>query len=278
MQVALIQRAGGWLRHTAITLAMLVGIAGCATYNQRDEQADPVLSLPQVARVWVQGDTVYYKGGLSEDSSVVFDAAVSGIMPGQVTRLVISSGGGDTVAGRHIGRWVHSMGVVVEVEGICFSSCADYIFPAARARIIREDAFIGWHGNERQFEVLAARNGTSVAQEIERILPSDMQPDDVPAFVKEVEDKLRVTRPDETDFYAKLGLNDAFAVCAVGDVLEKRQGVEGHKGWGFSLSDMERFGMANTVYLGKGIYEKDSTRFRRYLWLMSADECLAFLK
>ena len=41
---------------------------------------------------------------------------------------------------------------------------------------------------------------------------------------------------------------------------------------------MERFGLSNTVYLGDGVYEKDSLRFRQYLWLISADECLALLK
>ena len=55
------------------------------------------------------------------------------------------------------------MGLVVEVDVICFSSCADYVFPAGRARVIRADAFVGWHGNERQFDVLAARTGVSVA-------------------------------------------------------------------------------------------------------------------
>jgi len=53
--------------------------------------------------------------------------------------------------------------------------------------------------------VLAARNGTSVAREIEKILPGDMQAGDVPVLVKEVLGKLRVTRADEADFYAKLG-------------------------------------------------------------------------
>ena len=46
--------------------------------------------------------------------------------------------------------------------------------------------------------------------------------------------------------------NDAFAVCAVGDVLEKRPGYAGQIGWGFSLADMARLGLANTVYLGEG--------------------------
>lgn len=94
----------------------------------------------------VQGDTVYYAGNLSKASSAAFAAAVAGVARGQVTRLVVSSGGGDTVEGRHVGRWVRDMALVVEVDVICFSSCADYVFPAGRARVIRADAFVGWHG------------------------------------------------------------------------------------------------------------------------------------
>lgn len=82
---------------------------------------------------------------------------------------------------------------------------------------------------------------------------------------------------DEADFYAQLGLNDAFAVCAVGDVLEQRPGYSGEIGWGFSLADMARFGLTNTVYLGDDAYE-NSSRFRKYLVRISAEECLAMLK
>jgi hypothetical protein len=230
------------------------------------------------AQVRVQGDTVTYTGNFSKASTKAFDAAVAGITRGQVTRLVISSGGGDTVEGRHVGRWVSDMGLVVEVDVICFSSCADYVFPAGRARIIRADAFVGWHGNERQFHLLAAKKGVSLKDLLAQYVPKDASPEQRATFFRDFAETTKVTLKDEADFYAKLGLNDAFAVCAVGDILEKRPGYAGQIGWGFSLADMARLGMSNTVYLGDGAYEKDSSRFRQYLWLISADECLALLK
>jgi hypothetical protein len=165
----------------------------------------------------------------------------------QLKRLVISSGGGDTVQGRHVGRWVRDMAPVVEVDVICFSSCADYVFPAGRARVIRADAFVGWHGNERQ-------------------------------FVQEALRAIAVTRKDEAEFYASLRLDDAFAVCAVGDVVEKRPGYAGQIGWGFSQADMARLGLTHTVYLGEGRYEQGSSRLRQYLVSITADDCLALLK
>jgi hypothetical protein len=229
------------------------------------------------AAISVQGDTVYYTGNFSRACTSVFEAAVAGVRRGQITRLVISSGGGDTVAGRHVGRWVRDMAVVVEVDVICFSSCADYVFAAGRARVIRADGFVGWHGNERQFEVLAARQGVSLADELGKYAPTGLAPKQRAAFVQEFLRSLATTRPDEADFYARLGLCDAFAVCAVGDVLERRPGYAGQIGWGFSLADMARLGLANTVYLGEGRYEADSARFHQYLVPLGADECLALL-
>jgi hypothetical protein len=265
---------------TAVLAAGLLGLAAPAGADPSPKPRPPEIERARAepAVVRVQGDTLVYTGNLSKASSAAFDAAVAGVRRGQLTRLVISSGGGDTVEGRHVGRWVRDMALVVEVDVICFSSCADYVFPAGRARVIRADAFVGWHGNERQFEVLAARTGVSVADQLAAVPPADVAPGPRAAFVQEALRSFAVTKKDEAEFYASLGLQDAFAVCAVGDVLERRPGYAGQIGWGFSQADMARLGLANTVYLGEGRYERDSARFRRYLVPLSADDCLALLK
>lgn len=77
-----------------------------------------------------------------------------------------------------------------------------------------------------------------------------MAPEPRAAFVRDFLQSIAVIRKDEADFYASLGLDDAFAVCTVGDVLEKRPGYAGQRAWGFSLADMARLGLAHTVYLG----------------------------
>ncbi len=267
-------------RHCAVVMfaTCVMGAAGFASAASPENHPPEILrAKAEPATVQIQGDTIYYTGNFSKASTVAFDAAVAGIRRGQLTRLVISSGGGDTVAGRHVGRWVRDMGLVVEADVICFSSCADYIFPAGRARVIRADAFVGWHGNERQFHLLATRKGITLADLLSQYVPKDASPEQRTAFFRDFEETTKVTLKDEAGFYAKLGLNDAFAVCAVGDILEKRPSYAGQIGWGFSLADMAHLGMTNTVYLGDGAYE-DSLRFRKYLVHISADECLAMLK
>lgn len=268
--------------HRALMVASVAGalaLGGCAIPARTNPDTPPDIQRAKTepAHVQVVGDTVYYTGNFSKASSAAFDAAVAGVQRGQVTRMVISSGGGDTVAGRHVGRWVRDMRLVVEVDTICFSSCADYVFPAGRARVIRANAFVGWHGNERLFHLLAAREGVNLEVVLARYVPKDASPEQRAAFFRDFAETTKVTLKDEADFYARLGLNDAFAVCAVGDVLEKRSGYTGQIGWGFSLADMARLGLTNTVYLGDSDFETHSVRFRQYLALLSADECWAMM-
>ena len=231
--------------------------------------------------VEVRGDTVYYTGGFRNATSHVFDAAVANLRRGQVTRIVIRSGGGETVAGRNVGRWVRDMALVVEVDQICFSSCADYVFPAGRARVIRSGAFVGWHGNERQFVVLAERRGTTVEQEFMKLLPAPPTGPELDRFRSDVAREVKQWREgpfvDEQAFYRSLGIDDAFTVCAVGDVLDSRSTAD-TLGWGFSIADMARLGLANTVYLGDGAYEQDSALFRKYLVPITAAECKSLMK
>jgi hypothetical protein len=266
----------GPVARACFALAVMVCAGLVSKVDAAPDELKQAKSEP--ARVEVRGDTVYYTGNLSAASGRVFDTAIKGLSPGQVTRLVISSGGGDTVAGRRVGRWVHQMGIVVEVDLICFSSCADYVFPAGRARVIRADAFVGWHGNERQFTVLAARRGVPLSKLLRSYAPPDAPKAQVESFVREFTESLATTQKDEALFYSQVGLNDAFAVCAVGDELEERFGLAGRKGWGFSVEDMIALGLTNTVYLGSGRYERDSKGFARYLSQISANDCRSLLQ
>jgi hypothetical protein len=243
---------------------------------------DSAKAEPAIVRV--EGDTVYFTGHISEASAAVLAKAVAPLRRGQVTRLVVSSRGGDTVPGRRIGQWVHDMGLLVEVEKVCFSSCANYIFPAGRGRVIRADSFVGWHGNERAFEVDARRAGKTLEEFMRpklepSLAKSTLEERDglgVDAYFARQIGGMRRSIADEGKYFAQLGLDDAFAACGVGEVLEKRPDFRDQWGWGFTLADMERLGLAHTSYLGDGAYESNS-RFRKYLVQLTADECLSLL-
>ena len=61
--------------------------------------------------------------------------------------LKIRSGGGSVIEAIGIARWMHGNGVNVVVYGGCFSSCANYIFPAGKEKHIVNGGIVGWHGS-----------------------------------------------------------------------------------------------------------------------------------
>jgi hypothetical protein len=270
----------GGKRRVATALALAWG---AFAHAEVPPDLDAAKTEPAVVRV--EGDTVYFTGHISEASADAFAKAVASLERGQVTRLVVSSRGGDTVPGRRIGQWVHDMGLLVEVEKVCFSSCANYIFPAGRGRVVRADSFVGWHGNERAFEVNARRSGKTLEEFVrpmmqpwlEKSTLADREGLDADAYFTRQIGAMRQSIGEEGKYFAKLGLDDAFAACGVGDVLEKRPGFKDQWGWGFSIADMEKLGLAHTSYLGDGAYEANS-RFQKFLVPLTAEECRSLLR
>lgn len=110
----------------------LLALAGCA--------ARPA---PQVVFIDLDGDVLTYRGAIVVNSYARLQAVV-GSRP--VRALKISSGGGAVTEGIDIARWVHRHGIDVIVDGECFSSCANYIFPAGREKHIVAGGIVGWHG------------------------------------------------------------------------------------------------------------------------------------
>ncbi len=268
-------------------IALLALAAALSAHAAPVASASPAADLALVAAtvepadVRIEGDTLVYRGNLSQASSRSWRRAVEGLPPGQLARIVIASGGGDTVEGRRLGRWVRQMNLIVEVDTICFSSCVDYIFPAGRARRIRDGAIVGWHGNERSLEVQAARAGLSLkayflqrfGSEIAKAPPEMRQGLSIDAFVDQRLAEMQRRSADERALFADLGLDDRFTVCGVGDVLERRPDYRHQQGWGFALAEMTKLGLTDTIYLGAGAYHQ-TPRFLDLLMPLTAQQCL----
>jgi len=112
---------------------------------------------------------------------------------------------------------------------------------------------------------------------LEKSTPKDRDGLSVDAYFVRQIGEMRRSIAEEGKYFAQLGLDDAFAAWGVGDILEKRPGFTDQRGWGFSIDDMERLGLAHTRYLGDGANEANS-RFQKYLVLLSADECVSLLR
>ncbi len=92
----------------------------------------------------VEEGTVRFAGEITPASVAAFIARYREARP---ARLVITSAGGDVVAGIRLGRWVHDRRLDITVRDYCLSSCANYVFTAAARKTIAPGAVVAWHGN-----------------------------------------------------------------------------------------------------------------------------------
>jgi len=212
--------------------------------------------------VTIEGDTLTYIGGINAAGLTALSEAVRDLPREQVTKMVVNSGGGDTKPGIFIGSIVADLKPDLTIEVGCFSSCADFIAPAAASITIRENAFLGWHGNDRGFQVTADQLGLSLREYLRNsVAGGAADPDtDIEAWLDEAVPTLEALIDEEKALYERVGVADTFAVCGVGPRFDDRLTGE-QLGWGFSISDMARLGLPPVRYEGPGAYE-DNPAFK----------------
>ena len=111
------------------------------------------LRLPGGVLAEREAGILRYRGPLTEDGLDALRTLARGRETGV---LEIDSAGGEIVAGMEFGLWVHDLGLDVRVNRACLSSCANYVFPAGRNKVIAPGAVVAWHGSARQTGLLEA--------------------------------------------------------------------------------------------------------------------------
>lgn len=114
----------------ALFAAICAALSGCAT------------NAPTA--LIVSGETLLIQGNISSTTAEDFKRAVN---QGGISRVLIASGGGLVEPALSIANEIHKRGLDVEVVGNCFSSCANYIFPAGANKSISGLGIVAWHGN-----------------------------------------------------------------------------------------------------------------------------------
>lgn len=253
-------------RALALVAALLAASSALADAGKPSTDPNPV--------VRIDGDTLTYIGGISDAGLTALSDAVRHLRRGQVTKMVVNSGGGDTGAGIYIGSIVADLKPHLTIETGCFSSCANFIAPAAASITIRDNAFLGWHGNDRGFAIVAAQEGLTLREHMRAMVKGGVaDPAAMEAWLDEAVPTLEKRIVEEAALYARIGLaNDTFAICGVGSRFDDRLTGD-QRGWGFSIADMARLGLPPVRYDGLGAYE-ESPAFRRWLIQLTLEDCL----
>jgi len=91
-------------------------------------------------------DTLYIDGNISKDDDKIIVGLIrKNLIP--VRTISINSGGGDVETAIKIAQVIHDKEINIEVRRLCLSSCANYLFPAAKNKIINYGSIIGFHGS-----------------------------------------------------------------------------------------------------------------------------------
>lgn len=203
-------------------LLLSVLVVGCTNLNSTGGS-----NLNSETFVEIEGENLIYKGRVTEVSNNRVFALFENteIKP---KRLLITSQGGEIGAGLILGEWVKENNLGVEVVGVCASSCANYVFPAAETKYLRKDSVLLWHGSAWQSDWSVDDKNREVFGE----------------YITEM-------RQQETEFYAKIGVDNLLTTYGQFkfNSLDFAQNLfgKGTVGYDYSIADMEKFGLKNII-------------------------------
>jgi hypothetical protein len=172
--------------------------------------------------------TAVYRGAISAENNAGFFARVAG-QP--VRLLLIDSIGGDVAAAIDLADWVHARQLDIAVTGVCLSSCANYVFPAARQKEIRPGAVVAWHGNYHHL----AHTGL---WRDDVVLRMQRDGEDRETATRYVQSQVARLVALERDFFARIGVDEQ--VCWIG----KQPPYNVADYYFLSAADMARFGIS----------------------------------
>ncbi|MDD9867981.1 MAG: hypothetical protein OXU73_01460 [Candidatus Campbellbacteria bacterium] len=266
------------------------GGGGSAITCEEEFWSQPVSFNESVnAEIKVCDDVLLYDGFIGDND---FDQLLSAVQSEGVPREIqIRSQGGFTKVGIKMGDFVFDNGIDVRVIDICFSSCANYIFPAGKNKFIEKDAIVGWHGSAIQDDVLALSEDKT-GEELFREAITKSLFDAIESLPEEqrqlarmdaeesIEYEIQQRQKDieeERVFYEKIGVNQDITVFGLlpenyetyykANIIEEEYGEYG--GWILSLEDMAEFGVENIQYLGDGEYPERNDYYGLRLKLLS---------
>lgn len=192
-----------FMKYVLLLFATLA-FTGCATRQ----------SVP----LTISGETALIRGHITNETAQSFTEALSGQ---RISRVLLDSSGGLVEPALGIARQIRDRQLDVEVIGNCFSSCANYIFPAGRNKSISGLGIVAWHGNIHHLLYL---HGTG-----QRLLPEQ----DLP--------HLKNLAAQEDEFCASIGVDGYICWFA------KVEPYKVQNLYFLSPEDMARFGLKNVA-------------------------------
>ena len=136
--------------------------------------------------------------------------------------------------------WVINNSLNVEVNNVCLSSCANYIFPAGKTKVIKENSIVAWHGSAIQDSL-----SNPPLDQIEKMLAYIDDPQEKEneknKIIKSHKNYIDRMRKKQEKFFKKIGVDQSITVIG----QSEKYSVKNF--WTMSVNDMAKFGITNVI-------------------------------
>ena len=178
----------------------------------------------EITSVFVQGNEIHYDGGIRKEANIELFSLYKENHQTTDT-VVIKSKGGDVNNGMDLAEFIFENQLNVKVLDYCLSSCANYVFPAGKNKILSNTGIVGFHGG------LA-----NIASQI-LTLPENQQ--------KQVKKYIEKSSQREIQFYKKINVNREISSLGQSEYYQNLYGNKGYVGWYYSLDSLIELGVTN---------------------------------
>lgn len=198
-------------------------------------------SAPEATQVYVDRDELHYVGGVNEDANKRLFALYDSLAT-KPSVLSIRSVGGAIGPGMALGRWVRERQLDLKVLEFCMSSCANYVFPAARQKVVSNFAVIAYHGGPS--------SGKLELDDDVRKMVDAMPPEQRKAFMDDLDKTIRTGGDEERTYLRWLGVREDLSTLGQQDRYQQRHIADQNMlGWTYSLEGFAKLGVRNITVI-----------------------------
>lgn len=192
----------------------------------------------QVTQVYSVDGELAYVGKLDKDANKRLFALYESLQD-KPKALSIRSLGGAVLVGIELGNWLQAHKLDVKVMEYCLSSCANYVFPAGKRKIVSNFAVIGFHGGAKSTYVsMAAASKKALAD----------KPQEVKQMAALMIKDLQAQATQEEKYFKAIGVQqDMVSRGQESRHLMLYKDNPKAVGWTYSADDFARLGVGNIV-------------------------------
>lgn len=194
-------------------------------------------------QVYLMDGELHYVGKLSAEANAKLFALYAA-QEKKPTTLSIRSPGGDTNIGMALGLWVYYYKLDVKVMESCFSSCANYVFTAARNKIVSNFAVVGYHGG---LSSTIFRISDESLVEVAKKFDGDLE-----KARNAIVEHVRASRDKDAEWEAKffkiVGVQQRITTLGQADEYMKAAPAAAI-GWYYDIEDFAKLGVSNITVL-----------------------------